>query len=362
MSVRVGINGFGRIGRTVFRAAQERRTSDGDTDIEIVAVNDVTDAATLAHLLRRDSVRGRYPGEVEAGDGQLLVDGRPVTVTAGRVPGELPWADLGVDIVVEATGRFTAAADARGHLDAGARRVLVTAPAADADLTLVVGVNDDADDGTQEVVSGASCTTNCVAPMAKVLHDAFGLVTGFMTTVHAYTGDQRLHDAPHKDPRRARAAAVNIIPTTTGAARAATLALPELAGRLDGIAIRVPVVDGSVTDLTATLASDVTVAAVNEAFRAAAGGPLGRVLEYTEDPIVSTDVVGSPASCTFDAAMTKTMGPRTVKILGWYDNEWGYSQRVVDLAGLLSRPCPKNPATARTRAPACTAPPEGRPS
>jgi glyceraldehyde 3-phosphate dehydrogenase len=333
MTIRVGINGFGRIGRTVFRAAQQREAAE----IEVVAVNDVTDAPTLAHLLRHDSVRGRFPGEVQVGDGGLVVDGRTVAVTDGRTPADLGWADLGVQVVVEATGRFTDAADAKGHLAAGARSVLVTAPAKGADLTVVMGVNDDAYDGSQTIVSGASCTTNCVAPMAKVLHDAFGLVTGFMTTVHAYTGDQRLHDAPHKDPRRARAAAVNIIPTTTGAARAATLALPELVGRLDGIAIRVPVIDGSVTDLTATLETDVTVEQVNDAFRAAADGELAGILTYTEDPLVSTDVIGSAASCTFDAAMTKTMGSRTVKILGWYDNEWGYSERVVDLVGLLGR-------------------------
>jgi glyceraldehyde 3-phosphate dehydrogenase len=336
MTIRVGINGFGRIGRTVFRAAEQRRVGE-ETEIEVVAVNDVTDAVTLAHLLRHDSVRGRFPGEVAVRDDGLVVDGRAVSVTAGRTPAELPWADLGVGVVVEATGRFTGAGEARGHLAAGAHRVLVTAPAKDADLTVVMGVNDAAYDGSQTVVSAASCTTNCVAPMAKVLHDAFGLETGFMTTVHAYTGDQRLHDAPHKDLRRARAAAVNIIPTTTGAARAATLALPELAGRLDGIAIRVPVVDGSVTDLTATVETDVTAEQVNEAFRAAADGELKSVLAYTEDPLVSTDVIGSSASCTFDAGMTRTMGTRTVKILGWYDNEWGYSQRVLDLVGLLGR-------------------------
>jgi glyceraldehyde 3-phosphate dehydrogenase len=335
MTVRIGINGFGRIGRTVLRALEARRTTSLE-DLRVVAVNDLADAATLAYLLRHDSVRGAFPAPVETDGEHLTVDGRPVKVLRGPSPPELPWAELGVGVVVEATGRFTAADAARGHLAAGARRVVVTGPSDGADLTVVMGVNDDTYDGTQSLVSGACATTGCVAPMAKVLHEAFGLVSGFMTTVHAYTGDQHLLEAPHHDPRRARLAAANIVPTTTGAARAATLALPALTGRLDGIALRVPVVDGSVIDLTAVLATPVTVPEVNDAFRRAARAGLRGYLGYTEEPLVSADVVGSPASCTFDAGMTRQLGDHTVTIFGWYDNEWGYSHRIVDLVELVA--------------------------
>jgi glyceraldehyde 3-phosphate dehydrogenase len=334
MSIRVGINGFGRIGRTVFRALTERARA-GERELEVVAVNDLGDARTLAHLLRHDSVRGRFGGTVEARDDALVVDGQVLWVLAENEPAVLPWRDLEVDVVVESSGRFTEAEAARAHLAAGARKVVVSAASHGADLTVVMGINDESYDGTQAIVSGASCTTNCVAPMAKVLHDTFGLVTGFMTTVHAYTGGQRLQDAPHKDLRRARAAAANIIPTTTGAAGAIVLVLPALAGRLDGLALRVPVPDGSVTDLTATLSRNVTVDEVNAAFRAAAEGQLKSILDYTEEPVVSSDIIGSTASCIVDAGMTKVLGDSTVKILGWYDNEWAYAHRVVDLATLV---------------------------
>ena len=327
MAVRVGINGFGRIGRNVFRAAHE-----SDADVEIVAVNDITDAGTLGHLLKYDSVYGPFHGEVTAGEGALTVDGREVKVLAERDPAALPWSDLGVDVVIESTGLFTKRADAAKHLEAGAKKVLISAPASGEDVTVALGVNfETAYDGDKhEIISNASCTTNCVAPMLKVLNDAFGIETGFMSTIHAYTGDQRVHDAPHKDLRRARAAAVNIIPTTTGAAQATALALPALEGKLNGVAMRVPVPDGSVTDLTATLDQDVTVEQVNEAFKKAAEGELKDVLVYTEDPIVSSDIVTDPASCIFDSGLTKVIGNQ-VKIVGWYDNEWGYSNRLADL-------------------------------
>jgi glyceraldehyde 3-phosphate dehydrogenase len=334
VTVRIGINGFGRIGRNVFRALEAQRAA-GSADIEVLAVNDITDNATLAHLLRYDSVLGRFDGSVEASGDELVVNGHHVKALEEKDPANLPWGDLGVDVVIESSGIFTDADSASKHLKAGAKKVVISAPAKGEDLTVVIGINDSVYDGSQNILSNASCTTNCVAPMAKVLHDAFGLQTGFMTTVHAYTGDQRVHDAPHKDLRRARAAAVNIIPTTTGAAQATALALPELKGKLNGVAMRVPVPDGSVTDLTATLDQEVTVEQVNEAFRKAAEGELRNVLVYTEDPIDSTDIVGSPASCTFDAGMTKVLGGNTVKIIGWYDNEWGYSNRVVDLTTLV---------------------------
>ena len=334
MTVRIGINGFGRIGRNVFRALEKQRAA-GTADIEVLAVNDITDNKTLGHLLKYDSVHGRFDGTIEVSDDALVVNGRTIKALAEKDPAALPWGDLGVDVVIESSGIFTDADSAGKHLKAGAKKVVISAPAKGEDLTVVMGINDSSYDGSQSILSNASCTTNCVAPMIKVLHDAFGLETGFMSTIHAYTGDQRIHDAPHKDLRRARAAADNIIPTTTGAAQATALALPELEGRLNGLAYRVPVIDGSVTDLTATLNSDVTVEQVNAAFKKAADGELRNVLVYTEDPIVSTDIVGEPASCTFDAGMTKVLGNRTVKIVGWYDNEWGYSNRVVDLTTLV---------------------------
>jgi len=330
VTVRVGINGFGRIGRNFFRAVQA-----SGADVEVVAFNDLGDIATMAHLLKYDSVLGRFPGTVEVVAGGLQVDGRTVKVLAERDPGALPWGDLGVDVVVESTGFFTKAEAARKHVDAGgAKKVIISAPATGEDLTVVMGVNDDSYDGSQTVLSNASCTTNCVAPMAKVLQDSFGIERGMMTTIHAYTADQQLQDMPHKDLRRARAAALNIIPTSTGAAKATSLVLPELKGKLDGIAMRVPVPTGSVTDLVVTLSRDATKDEVNAAFRAAADGPLKGYLVYTEDPIVSSDIVTSPASCTFDAQLTMAMGNQ-VKVVGWYDNEWGYSNRLVDLIGLV---------------------------
>jgi glyceraldehyde 3-phosphate dehydrogenase len=327
MTVKIGVNGFGRIGRNFFRAAKQR-----GVDLDFVAVNDITDAATLAHLLKYDSVLGTYPGDVGVSAEGITVDGDELRVLAERDPANLPWKDLGAEIVVESTGLFTSREKAALHLEAGAQKVVISAPAKDEDVTIVLGVNDDAyDPSTHHVISNASCTTNCVAPMAKVLDDAFGLEQAFMTTIHAYTNDQSILDMPHKDLRRARAAAVNIIPTSTGAAKATALVLPHLKGRLDGIAMRVPVPDGSITDLVATVGRDVTVEEVNAAFAAAAAdGSLAGKLVYTEDPIVSSDIVGTPASCTFDSLSTMVMG-RTVKIVGWYDNEWGYSNRLVDL-------------------------------
>jgi glyceraldehyde 3-phosphate dehydrogenase (phosphorylating) len=332
MTVKIGVNGFGRIGRNFFRAAKQQ-----GADLDFVAVNDITDARTLAHLLKYDSVLGTYAGEVSAGEGAITVDGDELRVLAERDPANLPWKELGAEIVIESTGLFTDREKAAKHLEAGAQKVVISAPAKGEDLTVVLGVNDDMyDPATHHVVSNASCTTNCVAPMAKVLDDAFGVEQGFMTTIHAYTNDQQILDLPHKDLRRARAAAVNIIPTTTGAAKAAGIVLPHLKGKLDGISMRVPVPDGSVTDLVATVRGDVSKEAVNEAFRAAADdGSLAGKLIYTEDPIVSSDIVGSPASCTFDALSTMVMGS-TVKIVGWYDNEWGYSNRLVDLVQLVA--------------------------
>ena len=333
MTVRVGVNGFGRIGRNFWRAVN----ADGAArDIEIVAVNDLTDNATLAHLLKYDSVLGRLDADVRADGDAIVVDGTRIQALAEREPGKLPWGELGVDIVIESTGRFTSADAARQHVDAGASKVIISAPAKGEDLTVVMGVNDGTYDGSQTIISNASCTTNCVAPMAKVLHESFGIVKGLMTTIHAYTNDQVILDFPHKDLRRARAAALNIIPTTTGAAKATALVLPELKGKRDGIAMWVPVPDGSVTDLTAEVSRPVTRDEVNEAFRAAAQGELAGIVEYTEDPIVSSDIVGSPASCTFDASLTMVMEGSTVKIVGWYDNEWGYSTRLADLAALVA--------------------------
>jgi glyceraldehyde 3-phosphate dehydrogenase len=326
MALRVAINGFGRIGRNLFRVI----TSQG-LDVDVVAVNDLTDTKALSLLLKYDSVHGRYPGEVTTSGDDIVVDGRTVKVLAERDPADLPWADLDVDIVVESTGLFTKRADAAKHLEAGAKKVIISAPASDEDVTLVLGANEETYDPDQHhVISNASCTTNSVVPMAKVLDESFGIVHGLMTTCHAYTGDQRVHDAPHKDPRRARAAAVNIIPTSTGAAKAAALALPQLEGKLDGIALRVPVPDGSVTDLVVTLDREVTKDEVNAAFKAAADGPLAGIMEYSEDPLVSTDIVGNPHSCIVDGLTTMAKG-NTVKVLGWYDNEWGYSSRLGDL-------------------------------
>jgi glyceraldehyde 3-phosphate dehydrogenase len=322
----VGINGFGRIGRNFYRAA-----SASGADIEIVAVNDLTDNRTLAHLLKYDSILGRLDAEVSHTDDSIVVNGRSIAALAQRDPAALPWGDLGVDIVVESTGFFTDAAKAAAHVSAGAKKVIISAPAKGEDATIVMGVNQETyDPAAHTIISNASCTTNCLAPMAKVLNDEFGIVKGLMTTIHAYTNDQVILDYPHSDLRRARAAAINMIPTSTGAAKAIGLALPALKGKLDGYAMRVPVPTGSATDLTATLSREVTRDEVNAVMKAAAEGPLKGILEYTEDPIVSSDIVTSPASCIFDAGVTIAMG-ETVKVLGWYDNEWGYSNRLVDL-------------------------------
>ncbi len=328
---RVGINGFGRIGRNFFRAARER-----GADFEIVAYNDLGDVNTMAHLLKHDSVLGRFPEDVEVSGGALKVAGAELTGLAEHDPANLPWRDLGVDVVVESTGFFTSREGAQKHLDAGAKKVVISAPATDPDVTLVLGVNDDAyDPERHHIVSNASCTTNCVAPMAKVLDDAFGIEQGFMTTIHAYTQDQNLQDGPHKDLRRARNAAINLVPTSTGAARAIGLVLPHLKGKVDGISVRAPVPTGSVTDLVVTVGRDATVEDVNAAFESAAsGGPLEPYLDYSDEPLVSTDIVRSPASCTFDSKLTMANG-RLVKVFGWYDNEWGYSCRLVDLVSKI---------------------------
>jgi len=328
---RVGINGFGRIGRNFFRAALER-----DADFEVVAYNDLGDAGTMAHLLKHDSVLGTFPHEVEVSGGSLKVAGKELTGLAERDPANLPWRDLEVDVVLESTGFFTDRDGAQKHLDAGAQKVVISAPATDPDITLVLGVNDDQYDAEKHsIVSNASCTTNCVAPMAKVLDDAFGIEQGFMTTIHAYTQDQNLQDGPHKDLRRARNAAINLVPTSTGAARAIGLVLPHLKGKVDGISVRAPVPTGSVTDLVVTLAKDATVDGINAAFEAAASnGPLAPYLDYSTEDLVSTDIVRSPASCTFDSKLTMANG-RLAKIFGWYDNEWGYSCRLVDLVPKL---------------------------
>jgi glyceraldehyde 3-phosphate dehydrogenase len=329
MALRAGINGFGRIGRNVFRAAHARAA-----DIEWVAVNDITDTETLAHLLRYDSILGPFPGQVEATETGIVVDGRELRVLAERDPASLPWDDLGVDVVIESTGLFTGRDDAAKHLEAGARKVIISAPAKGPDVTIALGVNDDAyDPAEHHVLSNASCTTNCLAPVAKVLHDSVGIERGVMTTVHAYTADQRLQDAPHKDLRRARAAAVNLVPTSTGAAKAIGLVIPELDGRLNGIAVRAPVINGSVVDLVCTVERPTTVEEVNAAFAERAdAGPLEGILKYTEDPIVSTDINQSPYSSVFDASLTMVIDERLVKVIAWYDNEWGYSNRVVELA------------------------------
>jgi glyceraldehyde 3-phosphate dehydrogenase len=327
MGIRVGINGFGRIGRNFFRAQQAL-----GADIDIVALNDLGDATTMAHLLRYDSNLGPFPGEVELGDGVLRAAGEEVAILSERDPAALPWGELGVDVVVESTGIFTDRDGAGKHLEAGARKVLISAPATDPDVTLVLGVNDDAyDPGAHHIVSNASCTTNCVAPLAKVLHDLMGIEGGFMTTIHAYTNDQVILDFPHKDLRRARAAAINLIPTSTGAAKAIGLVLPELKGKVDGISVRAPVATGSLTDLVVRVGRETSVEEVNEAYRAAAAeGPLVGYLQYSTDPIVSTDINGNAYSCIFDSLLTMVHGD-TVKVFGWYDNEWGYSCRLVDL-------------------------------
>ncbi len=330
MAVKVGINGFGRIGRNVYRAAQA-----AGADLEFVAVNDLTDPGTLAHLLAYDSILGRFPGEVEAGERSISVDGKELEVLSERDPAQLPWGKLGVDVVIESTGLFTGRADAAKHLEAGAKKVIISAPAKEPDVTVALGVNFETYDREQHhIISNASCTTNCLAPLAKVLHEAFGIEQGLMTTIHAYTADQRLQDMPHKDLRRARAAALNLIPTTTGAAKAVGLVLPELNGKLNGFAMRAPVATGSVVDLVFTPSNPTEPGAVNSAVKAAAEGPLKGILAYTEDPIVSTDIVGDPHSSIFDAEQTMAIGEgRMIKAVAWYDNEWGYSNRCVELAG-----------------------------
>jgi glyceraldehyde 3-phosphate dehydrogenase len=333
MATKIGINGFGRIGRDFLRVAT-------GTDLEIVAVNDLTDPRTLAHLLTYDSTCGRLGAEVGHDPDAITVGGRRIRVTAEPDPARLAWGDLGVDIVIESTGRFRTREDAALHLKAGARKVLISAPAKGEDLTIVMGVNDSRyDPAIHDVLSAASCTTNCVVPMVKVLHDTFGIERGFMTTVHAYTGDQVLLDFPHKDLRRARSAAVSIIPTTTGAARAAALVIPELKGRLDGIALRVPVEDGSLTDLAVVLGRAASVEEINAAFEGAAEGPLKGILRYTTDPIVSRDIIGDPSSCVLDAGLTQASGT-LAKVFGWYDNEWGYTNRLVELTLLVAGQLP----------------------
>jgi glyceraldehyde 3-phosphate dehydrogenase len=330
VTVRVGINGFGRIGRNFFRAVKA-----SGADIEVVGVNDLTDNASLAHLLKYDSILGRYPGEVSSTEQDITVDGTSFKAFAHRDPNELPWGDIGADVVLESTGIFTDAEQAKVHVDRGAKKVIISAPAKNEDVTVVMGVNDGAyDPAKHTIISNASCTTNCLGPLAKVLNDAFGVERGLMTTIHAYTQDQNLQDGPHKDLRRARAAALNIVPTSTGAAKAIGLVLPELNGKLDGYALRVPVPTGSATDLTVTVSRATTVEEVKAAYKAAAEGPLKGILTYTEDPIVSTDIVTDPSSCIFDAELTKVIGDQ-VKVVGWYDNEWGYSNRLVDLILLV---------------------------
>ncbi len=328
MAIRVGINGFGRIGRQVLRAAKQQ----GVADLEFVAVNDLTDTKTLGHLFEYDSVHGRYDGQVSVDGDSITVDGDRVRILAEKDPSKLPWADLGVDIVLESTGRFTKADDARKHIEAGAKKVIISAPASGEDITVVMGVNSDKyDASSHHIISNASCTTNCLVPMVKVIRDAFGFVHGSMVTIHSYTNDQSILDAPHKDLRRARAAAVSMIPTTTGAAKATSLVIPEVKGKIDGIAIRVPTPDVSLTDLTCVVERAVTVDEVNAAFRAASDGPLTGILGYSELPLVSIDYVGNPHSCTLDALSTTVIDGTMVKVSGWYDNEWGYSVRCVDL-------------------------------
>ena len=331
MTITVGINGFGRIGRNFYRAL----VASGVQDIDVVGINDLTDTATLAHLLKYDSVLGRFPLPVEHGDGELIVGGQRIRVFAEKDPAALPWGALGVSVVIESTGHFTDATKARAHLEAGARKVIISAPAKNEDITIVMGVNEGSyDPNTQNILSNASCTTNCLAPMAKVLDDTFGIERGMMTTIHAYTNDQRILDFPHSDLRRARAAAINMIPTTTGAAKAIGLVLPQLKGKLDGYAMRVPTPTGSATDLTVELKTSASAADINAAMRAAAEGSLAGIMRYTEDPIVSSDIVTDPASVIVDSDLTTSMGT-LAKVVGWYDNEWGYSNRLIDLVGLV---------------------------
>jgi glyceraldehyde 3-phosphate dehydrogenase len=330
MAVRVGINGFGRIGRNFFRAQQQL-----GADVEIVALNDLGDAKTMAHLLKYDSVMGPFKGDVELGDGVITAGGEEMKMLSERDPASLPWGDLGVDVVLESTGFFTTREGAQKHLDAGAKKVVISAPATDPDYTVVLGVNDAGYDKEQHhIVSNASCTTNCVAPLAKVIDDLAGIESGFMTTIHAYTNDQQILDLPHKDLRRARAAAINLIPTSTGAAKEIGLVLPHLKGKVDGVSVRAPVPTGSITDLVVAVGRDLTAEEVDAAYKTAAGGPLDGILQYQPDPIVSTDIQGSSFSCIYDAALTMVHG-RMVKVFGWYDNEWGYSCRLVDLMGKL---------------------------
>lgn len=332
MATRVGINGFGRIGRQVLRAAKEQ----GVADLDFIAVNDLTDTKTLAHLFKYDSVHGIYDGDVSAGDGSITVDGDEIRILSEKDPAALPWKELGVDIVLESTGRFTDAAAARKHIDAGAKKVIISAPAKGEDITLVLGVNGDRYDSAKHtIISNASCTTNCLVPMVKVIRDNFGFRHGAMTTVHSYTNDQQILDLPHKDLRRARAAALSMIPTTTGAAKATSLVIPELKGKIDGISIRVPTPDVSFTDLTVVVEKPTTIAEVNAAFRAAAEGALLGILKYSEEELVSTDYIGNPHSCIIDAKTTNVVDGTLVKVCGWYDNEWGYASRCVDLLRMV---------------------------
>jgi glyceraldehyde 3-phosphate dehydrogenase len=330
MGIRVGINGFGRIGRNFFRAQHAL-----GSDVEIVALNDLGDAKTMAHLLRYDSTLGPFQGDVELAENVLRAAGEEIRMLSERDPAALPWGDLGVDVVLESTGFFTDREGAQKHLDAGAKKVVISAPATDPDITIVLGVNDDTyDPDAHHIVSNASCTTNCVAPLAKVLHDLGGIQSGFMTTIHAYTQDQNLQDAPHKDLRRARAAAINLVPTSTGAAKAIGLVLPDLQGKIDGVAVRAPVATGSLTDLVVSLGRETSLDEVQASYKQAAAGPLDGILQYSEDPLVSTDIVGNASSCVYDSGLTMVHGS-TVKVFGWYDNEWGYSCRLVDLVGTL---------------------------
>ena len=329
MAVKVGINGFGRIGRNLFRAAHA-----ADADLEFVAVNDLVDTETIAHLLKYDSVLGPFDGEIEAGEGSITVDGTEIKVLGERDPADLPWGDLGVDVVIESTGLFTKRADAQKHLDAGAKKVIISAPATEPDVTVALGVNfDDYDPDSHNIISNASCTTNCLAPVAKVVHETVGIDHGLMTTIHAYTADQRLLDMPHRDLRRARAAALNLIPASTGAAKAVGLVLPDLNGRLSGFAVRAPVPTGSVVDLTCVVTKETTPEEINAAMKAAAEGEMEGILSYTEDPIVSSDIVSDPHSSIFDSQLTVVMEGTMLKVVSWYDNEWGYSNRLVELAG-----------------------------
>jgi glyceraldehyde 3-phosphate dehydrogenase len=335
MAVKVGINGFGRIGRNLFRAALE-----AGSDLDFVAVNDLVDAEMIAHLLKYDSILGRFPGEIEASSDSVTVDGKELKILNEKDPAALPWGDLGVEVVIESTGLFTKREGAEKHLEAGAKKVIISAPATDPDITVVLGVNFDSDYDPERhnIISNASCTTNCLAPIAKVLNDKIGIDRGLMTTIHAYTADQRLQDMPHKDPRRARAAAVNLIPTSTGAAKAVGLVLPDLQGKLSGISVRAPVITGSLVDLTCDVSKETSEEEINAAMKEAASGPFSGILKYTEDPIVSTDVVTDPHSSVFDAEQTKVLDGTFVKLLSWYDNEWGYANRCVELAEKVLQP------------------------